>query len=58
MKIFGLRKFIVTMTTLVFGFALALAGKLTGDFAVIAGAAVAAFNAANAWSKERDDSPE
>jgi hypothetical protein len=45
-KLLG-RKFIVAVLTLTAAFVLALQGKLTGDFTVIASIVVGAFNAAD-----------
>ena len=42
------RKFIVTCGTLIMAFVLALLGKLTSDFATIAGLVVGTFHAAHA----------
>jgi len=45
----GNRKFYVTAGALVLGFLLAMLGKLTADFAMIASICVGAFAAANAF---------
>jgi len=42
----GSKKFLVVMTTLVFGFILSLLGKLTADFAMIVSIGVGAYMAA------------
>jgi hypothetical protein len=45
----GNRKFYIVAAALVFAFVLALLGKLTADFAMVASICVGAFAAANAF---------
>lgn len=45
----GLRKWTVVQLSLLYAFVLAMQGKLTYDFVIIAGIAVGAFAAANSF---------